>query len=724
MVGRHITEFATLGERGAAAKAVRSGGVYVGEGSGKRKNGSFFPMQVAVNPVKNDEGEPICTMASFIDTTEQKRAEEKLHAGQLQLADAMELAKIVYWEVDLATMEFVFNDAFYTFCGTTAEREGGYRLSREEYAQRFLHPDDMPAFEAVKTQRLENKDRDFHSDIEHRIIRRDGEVRHVVTRVHVIRDAQGTTIRHHGANQDITERKQTEEKLHTSQLQLANAADMAKIAYWESDETTGDFTFNDAFYDLFATTAEQEGGYRMTRGEYLKRFVHPDELEQLARGAKERRAHPDIDDVRHYEHRAIRRDGEVIHIFLRSRTVRDREGRIVKVVGVNQDITERKRAEQKLIEANRRLEDATAHAKELALQAQEASRAKSDFLANMSHEIRTPMNGVIGMTGLLLDTELNDKQRRYAETVRSSGESLLGLINDILDFSKIEAGKLDMETLDFDLRVMLDDFAATVALRALDKGLEFICAAAPDVPAYLKGDPGRLRQILTNLTGNAVKFTEAGEIAVRASLVSETDGEAVIRFSVRDTGIGIPEDKQKLLFQKFTQADASTTRKYGGTGLGLAISKQLVEMMNGEIGIESQEGQGSEFWFTVRLAKQPAQERMEMRLADIRGVHILVVDDNATNREVLTAQLQSWGVRPEEAHDAFMALKLLYQARDAGDPFRIAVLDMQMPGMDGVTLGRAIKADETSRGFIWCSCPLSAGGATQSAWRRRGSRAT
>ena len=365
------------------------------------------------------------------------------------------------------------------------------------------------------------------------------------------------------------------------------------------------------------------------------------------------------------------------------------------LLGISEDITERKRAEEVLLETNRRLQEATERANEMAERAERSSAAKSEFLANMSHEIRTPMNGIIGMTGLLLDTELDDEQRRYAEVVRASGESLLGLINDILDFSKIEAGKLDLETLEFDLSNLLDDFVATLAARAHDKGLELLCAADRAVPTLLRGDPGRLRQILTNLTGNAVKFTPAGEVAVRVSLVEENENDVLLRFSVRDTGNGIAADKIGLLFEKFSQVDASTTRRYGGTGLGLAISRQLAELMGGDSGVESEEGKGSEFWFTVRLGKQAAGPQVEgPPPADLHRVRALIVDDNDTSREILTTRLTSWGMRSSEARGGLVALEALHRALEENDPFQIVVIDMQMPGMDGETLGRTIQADE------------------------------
>ncbi len=358
------------------------------------------------------------------------------------------------------------------------------------------------------------------------------------------------------------------------------------------------------------------------------------------------------------------------------------------------DLTDRKIAEDRLRETMARLEDANRGLRDMTEKAQAANTAKSAFLANMSHEIRTPMNAVIGMTGLLLDTPLDSTQRHYAKTVRASGEALLSLVNDILDFSKIEAGKLDLEHLDFDLQPVLDDFGAILAERAHDKRLEFVCSAAPDVPARLRGDPGRIRQILLNLAGNAIKFTAAGEVVVRASLAAAEPGHVSIRFAVRDTGIGIPPEKQGLLFRSFSQVDASTTRKYGGTGLGLAISRQLATLMGGEIGVVSEPGRGSEFWFTARLGRPAQPPPAEPPL---RNVRLLVVDDNAAQREALRERLSLWGAVPMLAASAPEALRALQHAAETAAPFAAALVDVQPPGVDGVELARTIQESDTLR---------------------------
>ncbi len=407
------------------------------------------------------------------------------------------------------------------------------------------------------------------------------------------------------------------------------------------------------------------------------------------------------------EYQIQKKNGGKIPVIVYSTIIRDEENRVKGLRGVVVDITEQKKSEERLRIAkeeaetlNMQLEEVVNEANRWAQEAENASRAKSEFLAKMSHEIRTPMNGVVGMTELLLGTRLTSEQIDYTETIRSSADALLDIINDILDFSKIEAGKLELENIEFNLRNTIEEIGDIMAIKASMKYLEFITELPPEMPSFLKGDPGRLRQILINLLGNAIKFTSDGEITLRIALLNESDNDIDLKFEIKDTGIGISPNKAESIFDSFTQADNTTTRKFGGTGLGLAISKQLAKMMNGDIGVESVEGKGSIFWFTVKLDKQElAHKQQELDTSLLKNKNILIVDDNETNRYVLKELLKIWNCSFSEAASGQEALKILKQNAVENQQFDAAILDMAMPAMSGKTLAQKITSDERFKGI-------------------------
>jgi PAS domain S-box-containing protein len=511
---------------------------------------------------------------------------------------------------------------------------------------------------------------------------------------------------------DITESKLAEESLRNSESRLAAIIEFLPDATFVIDNEKRVIAWNRAMEEMTGVKKENmigKGDYAYTVPFYGERRGHLLDL-------------IDVDDKDlSSKYQYVKRKGNTLyaeiftpalnggkgaHVWATGASLFDHEGNRIGAIESIRDITRHKLSEEELKKTNLRLEIATEHAKKMAATAEQANAAKSEFLANMSHEIRTPLNGVIGMTGLLLDMDLNAEQHEYAEIARISGEMLLSLINDILDFSKIEARRLKLETLDFDLSGVLKDVVDLLALGAHEKELELICLVECAVPSRLRGDPGRLRQILVNLGSNAVKFTEKGEITIRISLEREERRNATIRFSVSDTGIGIPESRQNILFSPFTQVDSSTTRQYGGTGLGLAISKNLAELMGGKIGLESKEGKGSTFWFTAVLEKQPAgcgpadeiaakfdengamvsSRQSQLFLKTANKIRILVAEDNPINQKVAHAMLRKMGLRADVVANGKEAVNVLQII-----PYDLLLMDCQMPEMDGFEAARVIR---------------------------------
>jgi PAS domain S-box-containing protein len=475
-----------------------------------------------------------------------------------------------------------------------------------------------------------------------------------------------------------SERKLAEEQLHAADARLKRATRGANDGLWELNVASRDIWVSEHFAAMLGFEQHE---FLSNRQKFFA-VLHPEDAARL-RDAIERSIRDDAPvDM---EVRAKTRSGEQVWHRVRGALERNSSGSAWMVSGSQRDITQRQQYALALLEAT---ETAAA-----------ANKAKSQFLANMSHEIRTPMNGVIGMIELLLETPLNPMQLDYAQTVRDSAAALLTVINDILDFSKVEAGKLDLELLDMDMRDTVEDVARLLAIQAHAKGLEVIALIDPSLPDLVRADAGRLRQIMLNLGGNAVKFTQKGEVSIECKVLQKDERGVTVRCEVRDTGMGIPAARIDALFKAFTQVDASTTRRFGGSGLGLSIVKRLVELMGGEVGVSSEEGVGSTFWFSVRVGL--AQDSAKVRPAPpaaLRGQRIIIVDDNMTNRKVLMGQLSLCGMDALCASSADEALSLMRHAAVAGRPFEVALLDHQMPGCDGATLGKTILAEHALRG--------------------------
>ena len=642
------------------------------------KNGKHLPIILAITRVSIKREDLYTAIIRDISQEQQLACEREAALAEVKESNwrmqfALKAPGIGIWELDLNTRELTWDKRMFELYGAS-HRDS---LSPEDiWSQRACADDMQQAQAAIELSASQGED--FNAEFNVRWPDSSG---HLIASHGMVKlDSSGKPQRLVGTDRDITatrqlelERQESLAALNTERQRLSEIIWATHAGTWEWNLETGETVFNEVWANICGYRLEELQPYNIDTWTNL---CHPDDRKP---SRKLLRAHFNGDtDYYECEARMRHKDGHWIWGLGRGKVVEWKDdGSPLRMSGTHQDIS----AQKSLMEDR---EQALA-------QANESTELKASFLASMSHEIRTPMNGVLGMLNLLQRAKLTEQQQRYVSLAHSSAGSLLTLINDILDFSKVEAGKLELENIDFDLRSQLGEFAETMALRAQEKDLEVILDLTRIEQSMVMGDPSRLRQILTNLVSNAIKFTSQGEIVIRAGLKNAGEMGLILYCSVSDTGIGISKAKQPQLFDAFTQVDASTTREYGGSGLGLAIVKQLCELMHGSIGVSSREGHGSCFEFSVTL--QPSEQSVRvMPSVSIKDTHILIVDDNATNRLVLHDQLQHWGARVSEAADGASALALLNQQLQ--DPFPIAILDMQMPGMNGAALGRAIRADQ------------------------------
>ncbi|MEJ1960904.1 MAG: PAS domain-containing protein [Gammaproteobacteria bacterium] len=624
-------------------------------------------------------GKPLRSLGVSWDITREVLAAERLEQQAEELRTAqrrLERASLSihegHWEIDWIAGKHWASANYYALLGYCPDE---IEFDTFDQLDQIVHPDDLECVHAAMDQHLADSSRPH--DVELRIAMKGGGYRWFRLRGNAERDASGRAVRMAGSIQDIQRQKVAEDALKDARARFDRAVRGTQDGLWEGDTLGDNMWISPRMHAMLGF----EPGELPEHLNVMRERMHPDDLlgaDESLMNALQQGLPVDR------ELRLQRKDGRYRWFRVRGTPEFTPEGAVRYMSGSMQDVTDARTARDALIEASEA--------------AQAASRSKSAFIANVSHEIRTPMNGIIGMTSLLLDTGLDRAQREYADTIRASADALLTVINDILDFSKIEAGKLDIDSIEMDLPCNVEDVGATLAFQAAAKGLELIVNVHPDVPPLVMGDPQRIRQCLINLIGNAIKFTPGGEIAVDVCRRGGTDDVPLIRFEVRDTGIGIAPGAVESLFQPFVQADVSTTRNFGGTGLGLSIVRRLVELMGGEVGVSSVVGSGSTFWFDMPMRKMASAVQPGGLSSPRAGRRVLVVDDNETNRRVLATRLTHSGYEVALASSGREALETLRLALGSPRGFELVLSDFQMPDMDGAMLGEYINSDpELSR---------------------------